>query len=191
MAQKKHDMGTRIRILRKQKGFTLSKMAGECGCSSSLLSQIENGTVNPSFSSMQSISGALGVSLAELVYDEADDRGSNFCLVRSRERKILTTQRGVRFYLLSRGLDLPFEFVQNEWPPNTSTGTVPYTHKGQECGFVLEGELEVEIRGETFHLKVGDSITLDSNIPHRVSNRGKKTAKAVWVNSVPHIFSIK
>ena len=191
MVKRKQNIGARVRSLRKKKGFTLAKMASECGCSPSLLSQIETGTVNPSFSTMESISSALGVSLAELVYDEANDRGNTFCLVPSRGKKILSTQGGVRFYLLSRGLDLPFEFVQNEWPPGTSTGEVPYTHKGQECGFVLEGELEVEIYGETSHLKPGDSITLHSNVPHRVSNRGKKTAKAVWVNSVPHIFSIK
>lgn len=191
MVKRKQDIGARVRSLRKRKGFTLAKMANECGCSPSLLSQIETGAVNPSFSTMESISGALGVSLAELVYDEANDRGNTFCLVRSHGKKILTTQGGVRFYLLSRGIDLPFEFVQNEWPPGTSTGEEPYTHKGQECGFVLEGELEVEIYGETSHLKPGDSITLYSNVPHRVSNRGKKTAKAVWVNSVPHIFSIK
>lgn len=191
MVKRKQDIGARVRSLRKRKGFTLAKMANECGCSPSLLSQIETGTVNPSFSTMESISSALGVSLSELVYDEANDRGNTFCLVRSQEKKILTTQGGVRFYLLSRGLDLPFEFVQNEWPPGASTGEKPYTHKGQECGFVLEGELEVEIYGETSHLKPGDSITLYSTVPHRVSNRGKKTAKAVWVNSVPHIFSIR
>jgi transcriptional regulator with XRE-family HTH domain len=191
MAKTKQKIGARIRSLRKKKVFTLAKMANECGCSPSLLSQIESGIVNPSFSTMEAISAALGVSLAELVYDEENDRENTFCLVRTQERKILTTQGGVRFYLLSRGLDLPFEFVQNEWPPGTSTGEVPYTHKGQECGFVLEGELEVEFYGETYHLKPGDSIALYSNIPHRVSNRGKKTARAIWVNSVPHIFSIK
>jgi transcriptional regulator with XRE-family HTH domain len=191
MAKRKQEIGPRVRSLRKKKGLTLAKMANECGCSSSLLSQIESGIVNPSFSTMEAISGALGVSLAELVYDEENDRENTFCVVRSQERKVLTTQGGVRFYLLSRGIDLPFEFVQNEWPPGTSTGEVPYIHKGQECGFVLEGELEVEIYGETYLMKPGDSITLYSTVPHRVSNRSKKTAKAIWVNSVPHIFSIR
>lgn len=191
MVKRKQAIGTRVRSLRKKRGLTLAKMANDCGCSSSLLSQIESGTVNPSFSTMEAISGALGVSLAELVYDEENDRENTFCLVRPREKKVLTTQGGVRFYLLSRGLDLPFEFVQNEWPPGSSTGEVPYVHKGQECGFVLEGELEVEIYSETYLMKPGDSITLHSNVPHRVSNRSLKTAKAVWVNSVPHIFSIR
>ena len=191
MVRRKQEIGARVRSLRKKKGWTLTRIANDCGCSPSLLSQIESGTVNPSFSTMEAISAALGVSLAELVRHEVDDRENTFCLARSQEKKVLITQGGVRFYLLSKGLDLPFEFVQNEWPPGTSTGEVPYTHRGQECGFVLEGELEVEVYGETYHMKAGDSITLHSNVPHRVSNRGKKTAKAVWVNSVPHIFSIR
>ena len=87
MVKRKQNIGARVRSLRKRKGFTLAKMANECGCSPSLLSQIETGTVNPSFSTMESISSALGVSLAELVYDEANDRGNTFCLVRSQEKR--------------------------------------------------------------------------------------------------------
>ena len=105
-------------------------------------------------------------------------------------RKVVTTGR-VHFNLLSRNYDLGCEFIYNEWPPGSSTGEEKYIHEGIECGLLLEGELEVELGERTYQMKPGDSITYRSDIPHRLNNRGKKTAKGVWVNSKPWIFSVK
>ena len=55
-----------VRRLRKEKGMTLSEMAAVCDCSPGLLSQIETGSVNPSLSTMVSISEALDTSLSDL-----------------------------------------------------------------------------------------------------------------------------
>ena len=60
------DIGQVIRRLRKEKGFTLAKTAELCKCSSSLLSQIETGTVNPSLSALKAISDALDIPMASL-----------------------------------------------------------------------------------------------------------------------------
>ena len=98
---------------------------------------------------------------------------------------------GVRFGLLSKNHDLGCEFIWNEWPVGSSTGRERYVHEGVECGVLLEGELEVEGEEDVYHLRPGDSITFRSNIPHRVNNKGKKIAKAIWVNSKPWIFSTK
>jgi uncharacterized cupin superfamily protein len=108
----------------------------------------------------------------------------------AKERKVVTTE-AVRFTLLSRKHDLECEFIYNEWPPGSSTGKEKYVHEGVECGLLLEGELEVELEDRVYHLKPGDSITFRSDMPHRLNNKGKKTAKGVWVNSRPWIFSIK
>ena len=186
-----HGIGIKIRSLRKEKGLTLSEMARLCRCSSSLLSQIERGSVNPSFSTLKAIGDALDISLAQLVMEAAAVEESSSSLMKLKERKILTTEEGVQFQLLSRNVNVPFEFIFNQWPPGTSTGKQPYTHGGEECGLLLEGELEVEVDGKIHQMKPGDTITLRSSAPHRISNIGKKKASAIWVNSVPWVFSIK
>ncbi|MFC1799243.1 cupin domain-containing protein, partial [Thermodesulfobacteriota bacterium] len=104
-------------------------------------------------------------------------------------RKVLTTQGGVQHQLLTHGMKLSFELVIVEIPPGASTGEFLYTHSGEECGFLLEGELSVETNDQVHRLKPGDSITLKSSIPHRVSNPGNQNATTVWVNSAPYIFS--
>ncbi len=184
-------LGRRFRELRKQKRMTLTRMAKMTRRSVSLLSQIETGKVNPSFSSMQSIADALEVSLSQLILQDESANENDHALLKLRDRKALTTRGGVEHQLLSRSLSPSFEFVVNVLPPGSSTGKDPYTHDGLECGLLLEGELEVEIGKKIFSMKPGDSITLNSSTPHRVANRGKKKAVAVWVNSIPFIFSTR
>ena len=185
------DIGKNIRRLRKEKGLTLSGMAERCRCSSSLISQIETGAVNPSLSTLKQVSDALGITIASLFTAGPNSENAIFSLMKAQERKSLTTQEGVTFQLLSRKIDFPCEFILNEWPPGASTGKDAYTHEGEECGLLLEGKLDIEIDGQTYHMKPGDTITLKSSAPHRIWNPGKKRAVAVWVNTTPWMFAIK
>ena len=185
------DIGKNIRRLRKEKGLTLAGMAEQCRCSSSLISQIETGAVNPSLSTLKEISDALGITMASLFTTTPSAEQATFSLMAAKERKSLTTREGVTFQLLSRKIDFPCEFILNEWPPGASTGRDAYTHEGEECGLLLEGTLNVEIDGQTYRMKPGDTITLKSSVPHRIWNPGKQKAVAVWVNTVPWMFAIK
>lgn len=185
------ELGKRFRDLRKQKRLTLTRMAKITRRSVSLLSQIETGRVNPSFSSMQSIADALDVPLSQLILRDETAAGNDHALLKVRDRKVLRTRGGVEHQLLSRSLPPSFEFVVNILPPGSSTGKDLYAHDGVECGFLLAGEIEVQVGKKIFSMKPGDSITLNSTTPHRVANHGKKKATAVWVNSIPFIFSTR
>jgi transcriptional regulator with XRE-family HTH domain len=183
-------IGQKIRDLRNNKGMTLGELATKVNVSPSLISQLERGGVNLSISLLKSITDALEVPLFSLFDKEENKAEEPSPLMTSKERKVVTTA-GVHFNLLSRNVDLGCEFIYNEWPAGSSTGKEKYVHEGVECGLLLEGELEVELGERTYHLRPGDSITYRSDIPHRLNNRGKKTAKGVWVNSKPWIFSVK
>lgn len=185
------DIGAAIRQVRKKKRLTLAELADRCDCSSSLLSQMETGSVNPSFSTLRNISEALGVSMSSLLSANVVSPEQSYALMREKQRKSLTTQGGVNFQLLTRGMDFPCEFILNQWPPGSSTGLNLYTHEGKECGFLLEGELDVEIGDEKIRVKPGDTITFHSGVPHKVTNPGKKKAVAVWINTSPMVFAVK
>ncbi|MFH1124729.1 MAG: cupin domain-containing protein [Pseudomonadota bacterium] len=184
------DIGKKIRGLRKEKGLTLAGLGKLCRCSSSLLSQIETGAINPSFVTLKAVSDALNLSMASLFEEALTLSQAPFSLMTSGERKTVAARGGVSFQLLSQGMNFPCEFILNRWPPGTSTGEEPYHHQGHECGLLLEGELIVETDRKTYRMKPGDSITLSSSSPHRITNHGKKEAVAVWVNSIPWVFAI-
>ena len=140
---------------------------------------------------MRIIADAFDIPVSQLILDEEAHKANDSSLMESHERKVLTTQGGVQHQLLSRDFNLPFEFISFEIPPGASTGKDLYTHEGLECGLLLEGILEIHVGDKVVQMKPGDTITLNSSVPHRLSNKGKKKAKGVWVNSTPMIFSTR
>lgn len=60
-------VGDRIRILRQEKGISLSELAEKAGISATYLCQIEKGHALPSLSTLKAIAQALNTSLQELL----------------------------------------------------------------------------------------------------------------------------
>ncbi len=106
-------------------------------------------------------------------------------VVHEDERKILSPNSGVTFYLLNPDMSGPIEFIYDVFEPGASTGEELYTHPGAECGLVLEGELEVQVGDEKYLLSRGDSITFSSETPHRKCNVGKVRSISIWANTPP------
>lgn len=59
-------LGRAIRELRKKQGDSLEVLASAAGITKNMLSLIERGEGNPSWSTVQGIAAALGVSIGEL-----------------------------------------------------------------------------------------------------------------------------
>lgn len=59
------------------------------------------------------------------------------------------------------------------------------SHLGEEVGFLIEGELELEVDGRRYHLRPGDSFYFPSDRPHGYRNRGTTEARVIWVNTPP------
>jgi transcriptional regulator with XRE-family HTH domain len=188
----------KIRRLRKKRGLTLKELAAKCNCSSGYLSRVETGAVNPSVATLMAIAEELEVTLDELFNSQPSQKKVFPCVMHVHERKTLAPEVGMRMQLLSRGIKVPFEFLQLNFPPGTTDGLDVYTnsegadlhsHEGVECGLVIQGVLDVLVDDKVYRLKAGDTITLDSNSPHKLSNSGDEEAVAIWVDSNPFLFS--
>lgn len=55
-------------------------------------------------------------------------------------------------------------------------GPPPHRHDFEEMFVVLDGEIEVELRGTTSTARTGDVVNVPSNAPHRFVNRRPETA---------------
>ena len=86
-------------------------------------------------------------------------------------------------HLLSASLDGELALGISRYSPGGNSGDDLYTHRGEEAGLVLEGELELALGEKTFQLKTGDSFSFPSNIPHTFRNPGDKEAVVVWANT--------
>ncbi len=173
-------LGDTIRRIRKEKNMTIKEVAEKAGITKSLISQVENDKANPSVNTLKAIAKSFNVPIAAFFNDEAE---RNSLVVKRDERKVLKTQSGYTFYLLTHDLkDTNIEFLYCVYEKGGSTGEL-YTHEGEECGIVLEGRLEVTIENDAYILEAGDSIRLDSTKPHKCTNIYNGQTITIWVDS--------
>ncbi len=176
-------LGLQIRKKREQKGITLTQAARDINISASFLSQIERGLVSPSICTLRTIADYLdtyiGVLLSESVSNE------NAVIVRKNNRSHpVILGKGVKFHILSPN-NSNIEFMYDEFEISSSTGGKLYQHEGEECAFVLEGKLKINLNGKKFILNKGDFIWFQSTIPHQIINLSDKKSIAIWVDSPP------
>lgn len=165
------EVGRRIRELRQAQRKTLEQLAQAAGVSVGLLSQVERGQGNPSFSSLVQIAHSLGVAVARLV---ADDQMTS-PVVRREERIRLDLGESndlIVAELLTPRLESAFEVVKVTTQPGYSSERTPFVHAGEECSIVLEGTQAYIVGGVRYVLRAGDVISYKSTIPHWYENPG-------------------
>lgn len=106
-------------------------------------------------------------------------------VVHANARMIIELMGGVTWARLTPGTEEGMEFLEICYPPGYSSGVEMLSHIGREFGFVIEGELLMELAFERYQLKTGDSIIFDSTTPHRCSNAAAGTTRALWIRFTP------
>jgi len=172
------ELGVQIQGLRVRRALTLEELGRKAEISPGLLSQLERGLGNPSFSTLHKLAHALEVPLSTFFQGSGSQNGT---VVRRHERKrLVLPNRQLVYELVTPDLNRAFEMVWVEFSPGASTEKHPYVHQGEECGLVLDGKLEVHLGDEVFTLERGDSITFQSTVPHWHRNPGTTRTRTVW-----------
>lgn len=182
-------IGGRVRHARRVKGYQLRDLAEKVGCSESLLSKIENDKVLPSLQMLHKIATELDTSIGYLFADPSDH---NRIVMRKGERQIIRT--GSQGNRRSEGVQLEWLVPYPESgllsgsihivaPGGGSEGLIE--HKGEEMGYVLEGEFEITVGEQIFRLNAGDSFFFPSMLPHGYSNPGTVVTRVLWMNTPP------
>ena len=184
-------IGKRIKKIRIELGLKGIDLAEKSGLSPGFISQIERSLVNPSIDTLKKIGDALNIPIGILFEkpsskEKTDEFSVNKSpVVHENQRKILSPNNGVIFYLLNPDMSGDIEFIYDILEPGATTGEELYSHPGEECGLILEGELEVQLEDKKYLLKKGDSITFKSTILHRKTNTGKSKSISIWANAPP------
>lgn len=173
-------IGVRIRETRQTRGMTLQTLANATGLSPAMLSLVERGRASPSIGSLIVVANALGVTMSDLVVNGAETEEK--LVVRSNEAKIVETAKHVFRRLLKEDRTHGLSIAINEYAPHTGSSEKPISHEGFEYGFVLEGELTVEVDGQEHFMLPGDLIGYKSTRMHKLWNKGKGVARTLWIN---------
>jgi transcriptional regulator with XRE-family HTH domain len=102
-------------------------------------------------------------------------------IVHAGVRPTIELNGGVTWSRLTALSESDAEFLEIAYEPGASSGLNMSHHQGREFGFVLEGELVIELGFESYTLHTGDSIIFDSSTPHRLVNKNDRPMRAVWV----------
>ena len=99
-----------------------------------------------------------------------------------REKKISFPDPLYTCELLVPDLQGDIEMLQVNMEPNRVTNEIiPHTKGGEECDYVLKGEIVVTLNSKEFILKEGDSIRFNPEIPHKIENKSDKKASYLSV----------
>ena len=186
-AEAEAQIGEQLRLARQARGLSLAALSEQTDVSVGAISNIERGTSSPSLRTLLSITGALEISIGDLFGDStAPEQPSHAFLVRKGERRKLKFWRtGITKELLTNVDQVDIELLYLTIEPFGSTGD-SYTHRGEEAGFVIEGELELTVESETVRLQAGDAFGFRSDRPHSFRNPSNKVARVLWINTGNH-----
>ena len=202
-------LGDKLKDLRLQREMTLEDLSQKSEVSKSLLSQIERNISVPTVMTLERITRAFGIATSEF-FIELENSGKgvsakasrkkkdensnlegkalnlkNMSIVRRRDRKKLILPRGEAEYeLLSPDLQRKIEFITVCFPVGSKITNL-FKHRGEECGVILEGKMKGIIGDQVVVLEEGDSIYIDSSVPHCWENIGKVEMRAIWAITPP------
>jgi XRE family transcriptional regulator, regulator of sulfur utilization len=176
------EVGPRVRALREAMSLSLRDLSARTGVSPPMLSQVERGETSPTLAVAARIASGLDLSLSQLL---RLDEGRHVTIVRAGEGRS-RTRGGHTTTELTAGLPgQRADVSRHELGPAASTGgpSDPPIHEpgSRETAIVLEGELTLEVDGESHVLAAGDSATFDADLPHGFRNDGTAPARFIAV----------
>ncbi|NOD94529.1 cupin domain-containing protein [Ruegeria sp. HKCCD4884] len=184
-------VGHEIRGVRRAMGMTLAECAEAASLSVGFLSLVERGQKQPSLDALQRISSALGIEIGWLFPPSPnDDPIENRYVVRKGFRRRIDYSRlsgtdylGETDYLLSPSIDGQLAMSLMQFSPGGHSGDNPLNHEGEEVGYVLAGQLTLEVDGHVFVLEEGDSFGFAGDKPHRYINNGSVELQIIHTNT--------
>ena len=182
-------LGSEMRQVRKARLLTLKDVAAATGISVSHLSAIERSATSPSLEVVHKIATALDID-PDWFFARRPGSGpmERAYVVRKRNRRDLNrlyredkAQIGLSDELLSSSIAGQILMGVAEYEPHSERpGHTIYQHAGEQHGYILEGELELQLQNEFITLQEGDSFSFPTEIIHNARNRTDKPARLIW-----------
>lgn len=186
----KEQLGMRIKRFRELNDISLEQLAERTGLDLGFLKSLEEDSVYPSLGPLLKVARGLGVRMGTFLDDEL---GHDPLIVRLGEREEGLHMLGgkdcsvdMKFYSLGKGKkDRHMEPFFVELLPTGCGERKLSSHEGEEFIVVQEGAIEVTYGSEVITLGTGDSIYLNSIVPHHVTASGVTPASIYAVLYFP------
>lgn len=186
----KEKLGIRVKRFRELNEISLEQLAERTGLELGFLKSLEEDSIYPSLGPLLKVARGLGVRMGTFLDDEL---GQDPLIVRLGEREEGFSMLGgkncsvdMKFYSLGKGkTDRHMEPFFVEIMPMSCGERKLSSHEGEEFIVVHEGAIEVTYGGDVLTLSKGDSIYLNSIVPHHVTASGDAPASIYAVLYFP------
>ena len=180
-------LGSQIRDLRAARGFSLARLAEAIDKSIGYVSQIERGRSEVSISTLKAISDALEVQIGWFFqgYDPRVPAEHGHVVRRENRRRLNFPGTGIEEELLSPTLTGEAELILSTFAPGARSGDEQVSRMAEQSGFVVAGELELNVGTRSFRLRTGDSFRIGRGESFSAANPGTDTSVSLWVIAPP------
>jgi transcriptional regulator with XRE-family HTH domain len=166
-------IGARVKALRESSSLSLRELAGRCGVSAPMLSQVERGETSPTLAVAARIASGLELRLSQLL--RLDEDGAVTVARAGDRRRGGNPRRGHRFEVLSSPQPgQRAELSRHTLAPGGATGAAddPPMHEpgSRETALIERGSVVLVCDGHRHALGEGDCVTFDADLPHRFEN---------------------
>lgn len=177
-------LGDRVRKAREMRGLTLQDVSSRTGINVDTLKRVESNETIPPLGELVKLGKALETKMGYFISPgvdkpitvvHADQRRP---VARHGERKRERSGYSYESLAPEKANRLMEPFIVTLRPTDVEE---PSTHDGQEFLFVLEGQMEARVGGQTEFLGPGDALYYDSSQPHLVKCVGGSETKILAV----------
>lgn len=177
-------VGKKLKSIRLKNDMTIQELSERSSVSSNMISRIERGLTIPSVEILMKLSLVFDKSINYFVEEVKNTHEVVFTSPGSRDKTVYDDRDNMHTESFTSGLrDPQFMSFYCTVPKGGSSGEDRMYHPGDELIYIIAGELQVTIAGESYHLKPGDSLSFKSHLPHRWDNVGESDAQVIWTLS--------
>lgn len=175
--------GQKLKLLRLKTGLSQRALAKIVGVSNGTISVIENGEQDPTVGVLKRIIEGLGVSMSDFFGEEPEAEDKYFF---PRDELVDIGSGPISYLQLGQDLHgKAIQLIMERYEPGADTGPTTITHDGEECGFIISGQLEVQVGSRQRILGAGDAYYFPSTTPHKFRNVGDEPCTLVSACTPP------
>jgi transcriptional regulator with XRE-family HTH domain len=177
-------IGAAIREMRRRRQLSTRELAVRSGIAHSTISLLERDRMSPSVDTLQAILEAMGSTLTGF-FSELGEAAPHSPFYRGGDLPEIGRTTSISYRMV--GINHPNRrllLLRETYCPGADTGDA-FSHKAQEAGIVLKGEVEVTVGDQARRLSAGDAYYFDSETPHRFRNHGTEPAELISAITPP------
>lgn len=179
----KETFGRRLRVARKQLGWTLAQLSERSGVSIPTISRAERGQLALGYDNFAALGQALQMDMGQM-FSSASAKTSRFkdpVVTRAGEGVAYRGESFVYEFLGTTAVGKKMIHVLGTVHARTFNGPEDFArHPGEEFVYILSGTVDVYFdTGETLRLTRGDSLYFDSRIGHAYVSVSRQLARTI------------